>query len=173
MFILGCQCTERVNTTPTCSHCCDVTHMARACGIHKNTPAATLDSLGGLSPNTSGYIHSLWYHSGAKPVLALSTGKGSSRLKLHIAGKQQKTPSEGVHVHTPHYFRWLESQVGCCGPQRESSGQGSSLSWLQNEMQPAPTPICCDKINFCLDHTNFATFKSSKKQLKGNRTPNH
>lgn len=46
-------------------------------------------SLGGLSPNISCYIQSLWYPSGAEPVLALGTG--SRGLKLQIVGEQQKT----------------------------------------------------------------------------------
>lgn len=114
--MLGCQRTEKVNTTPTRSHCCYVTHVARACGIHKNTSVATLDSLGGLSPNTSGYIHSLWYPSGAKPVLALGTGKGSSSLELQIAGKQQKIPSEGIHVHTTTLFQMAGEPSGLLWP---------------------------------------------------------
>lgn len=67
---------------------------AHACEIHRNTSAAPLDSPGGLSPNISSYIQSLWYPSGAEPGLALGTGKGTHSLELQIAGEQQTPPAK-------------------------------------------------------------------------------
>lgn len=133
----------------------------------KKTSAASLGSLGGLSPNISSYIQSLWYPSGAEPVLALGTG--SSGLKLQIIGEQQKFSLWG--------YPCTYVLAGGWRPKRAATAlQGEVWMRQQPFLAPAgeshlPLPPVVNKLISAKSRRNFApsmveqfTFKSSKKQ---------
>lgn len=130
----------------------------------KKTSAASLGSLGGLSPNISSYIQSLWGRTSAGFRHRQQRSKDAD-----CWGAAKKSLHEGIHEHT--CCQVAGEPRGLLQSWRERSGWGSSFSWLQQERERhLPLPSVVNKLIFTTPCRNFApsiTFRSSKRHSKG------